>query len=101
MKRAMFVVAALAICLILVSCAAGPNQAAGTADGDGKVAGFWRGLWHGFIILFTFVISLFNDSVQVYEVHNRGNLYNLGFLLGIMAFFGGSGNRARRKSRRR
>jgi hypothetical protein len=85
--------------LALAGCAAGPNDLTGTPDGDGRVAGFWHGLWHGFIVLFTFVISLFTDSVRVYEVHNSGNWYNLGFLLGMMAFFGGGGGEASRRSR--
>lgn len=93
--------AAMVFCAILAGCAAGPNPAAGAPGADGSVAGFWRGLWHGFILLFSFVVSLFNDSVHVYEVHNRGNLYDLGFLLGVMIFFGGSGKGACRKPRRR
>jgi hypothetical protein len=63
----------------------------------GDPAGFWRGLWHGFILLFTFIVSLFKDDVAVYAAHNVGGLYDLGFLLGVMIFFGGSGNRSRSK----
>lgn len=50
------------------------------------IAGFWAGLWHGFIALFTFVISLFTDSVRMYEVlrHNSGKLYDFGYLLGSL-----------------
>jgi hypothetical protein len=68
-------------------------------DADGDVAGFWKGLWHGFIVLFTFIVSLFTDSVGIYEAHNNGNLYNLGFLLGLMIFFGGSGGGACRRAK--
>lgn len=53
------------------------------------VAGFWKGLWHGFIVVFSFVVSLFNDDVGVYEVRNSGHLYDLGFVLGVMMFSGG------------
>jgi hypothetical protein len=38
----------------------------------------------------TFGISLFNPGVQMYEVHNNGSWYNLGFLLGVMSVFSGS-----------
>ena len=55
----------------------------------------------GFIVLFTFIISLFNDNVAVYDVHNSGGWYNFGFLLGVMFFFGGSGGGAGRRRRRR
>jgi hypothetical protein len=35
----------------------------------------------------TLVISFFNKDVQMYEVHNIGNLYNLGFFLGVAIVF--------------
>jgi hypothetical protein len=59
--------------------------------GKSGVAGFWLGLWHGFICVVTFVVSLFNHDVQMYEVHNNGALYNLGYLLGASASLGGAG----------
>jgi hypothetical protein len=83
----------LALALVLVAgCAPGPNDFTRMPTDD--PAGFWKGLWHGFIVLITFVISLFNDNVSIYEIHNKGNLYNLGFVLGAMAFFSGSGRGA-------
>lgn len=76
---------------------------AGCAPGDARfvesAAGFWAGLWHGLILLFTFIISLFRDGVQVYEASNTGGLYDLGFLLGVMIFFGAGGHKS--TSRRR
>jgi len=77
--------------LTLTACAPGMNNAEDTASDDGAVAGFWQGLWHGFIALFTFFISLFNENVSIYEVHNNGGWYDFGFILGISAFFGGGG----------
>ncbi|HAZ04298.1 MAG: hypothetical protein A2W90_23140 [Bacteroidetes bacterium GWF2_42_66] len=52
--------------------------------------GFWHGLLHGFIILFSFIISLFTDY-EIYAFPNTGGWYNFGFLLGVMIFFGGGG----------
>lgn len=69
--------------------APGPNPLAGSPDPGGKVAGFWRGLAHGSIAPITFVISLFNPNVHLYEVHNNGGWYNLGYLLGLAAILGG------------
>jgi hypothetical protein len=71
--------------MTVAACAAGPNATAGAA-GPG-VAGFWLGLWHGLISPITFIVSLFNDRVNIYEVHNVGNWYNLGFMIGISAIF--------------
>ena len=46
-------------------------------------AGFWNGLWHGFILPFSFIGSLFSENIAIYEVNNNGGFYNLGFMLGI------------------
>jgi hypothetical protein len=91
----------LVLCaLLLAACTAGPNELTGTPDPEGEVAGFWLGLWQGFISPFTFVISLFSDSVHVYEVHNNGNWYVFGFLLGASIIFGGGGGGAASKRKR-
>jgi len=87
--------------VVLAACAAGPNDATGT----GEDAGFWLGLWHGFISPVTFVISLFTDDVNIYEVQNNGNWYDFGFIFGISMAFGGAagsggaGSRRKRSSR--
>jgi hypothetical protein len=91
MRKIILVAGVMFGVMFLASCAAGPNQMTGLSGHYGSPAGFWRGLWHGFIVLFTFIASLFTDKVSIYEVHNTGKLYHLGYLLGIMIFFGGSG----------
>ncbi len=86
----------------IVRSLAGPNPAANTPDASGRIAGFGLGLWHGAIAPVTFVVSLFNDRVHVFEVHNNGKWYLLGFLLGVTALWGGSRmNAARRRERTR
>jgi hypothetical protein len=74
--------------LALAACAAGPNDAAST--GATHLAGVWPGLWHGIISPITFVISLFDHDVGMYEVHNVGGWYDFGFLLGVMLVFSGA-----------
>ena len=76
--------APLAAILLIAGCA-GPNPLVGTAGRSG-VAGFWSGLWHGLICPIAFVISLFNHAFTIYEVHNSGNWYNFGFILGAGAW---------------
>lgn len=85
------------VVLMLAGCAAGPNTAVHTPDSDGHVAGFWLGLWHGMISPLTFIISLFTDSINFYEVHNSGALYNLGFVIGAGILFGGGGSASSRR----
>ena len=74
---------ALLLAVAVAGCAPGNERFVASA------AGFWAGLWHGLILLFTLVISLFSDGVQVYEASNTGGLYDFGFLIGVAVFFGG------------
>ena len=92
-------VALVFLALLLTACAPGANPELGTVPEGGDVAGFWLGLWHGFIAPVPFVISLFTDDVNLYEVHNNGNWYDFGFVLGAGILFGGGGAGARRRSR--
>jgi hypothetical protein len=91
MKRRYLLLLLCVALAVAIGCAAGPNMSEKMADYDGKVAGFWRGLWHGIISPVTFIVSLFADSVHFYEVHNNGNWYNFGYILGLIILFGGGG----------
>lgn len=99
-RKKILIIAAVLVTLFIVSCTAGPNEMVKVANEDGDLAGFFMGLWHGFILLFSFIVSLFNSEVNVYEVHNVGPLYNLGYLIGVSMFFSGSGHASNRKKRR-
>jgi hypothetical protein len=101
MKKIVLSITLLFVILSIASCTAGPNELVNTPNEDDEIAGFWQGLWHGFISPFTFLISLFSDATHVYEVHNNGNWYNFGFLIGASAIFGGGGGGAARRRRRR
>jgi hypothetical protein len=63
--------------------APGPNPLVNQPDGAGLVARAGAGLWHGIIAPVTLVLSFFNSDVHMYEVHNAGSEYDLGFLLGV------------------
>jgi hypothetical protein len=77
--------------LTLSACAAGPNEMVDTGPDP---AGFWLGLWQGFISPITFLISLFTSEVNICEVQNKGNWYDFGFMLGVAAAFGGGPGRS-------
>ena len=98
-KSLRFVLLAVVLLLVLPACAAGANPAVDTPSADGDVAGFWLGLWQGIIVPITFIISLFSDTVSIYEVHNNGGWYDFGFVIGAGFCLGGSGAGA--KSARR
>ena len=99
-RNATLLLAALALVLILGSCAPGGNVLSTgsdlTADPERAAdpAGFWMGLWHGLIAPITFIVSLFTNDVNLYEVYNVGGWYNFGFIIGLSASLGGSGSGA-------
>lgn len=68
--------------------APGPNPQVDTADSDGRVSGIWQGIWHGIISPVTLVMSFLNEDMTMYEVHNDGSQYDLGFLIGVAVVFG-------------
>lgn len=51
-------------------------------------AGFWSGTWHGMTSSIAFIISLFDDSITIYEVNNNGNWYNFGYVGGLFFIIG-------------
>lgn len=56
---------------------------------DYTPAGFWLGLWQGMIILISFITSLFDKTINIYQAGNTGVTYNLGYLIGLMIALGG------------
>jgi len=65
----------------------------GCVPGDGRntpeePAGFFWGIWHGWIAPISLILSLFNDSFSIYEVNNTGWWYDLGFYMAIISGFG-------------
>ncbi len=69
--------------------AAGPNS---KYKVDGAIpAGFLAGFWHGLIAPITFIVSLFNPDVRIYETNNDGLWYDFGFIVGASSSLGGGG----------
>ncbi len=85
-----YIAVALILCVTFmsVSCAPG-NERWDQEINPGHRAGFWAGIWHGLIIIITFVVSLFTNEVGLYEMNHTGWPYNLGFLIGLCISIGG------------
>ena len=83
-KRIVRVVILVLIGLVLVGCFAGTK-----GSFHGKPAGLLKGIWHGWIAPFALILEIFNSDIRIYEVHNRGFLYDLGYYVAIISGFGG------------
>lgn len=75
-KTALLVAGALA----LVGCA---DHVTLTNAIEISPVGFWYGLWHGLILPFAWLISLFDNDTAIYAIYNNGGWYDFGFLLGV------------------
>ncbi len=51
-------------------------------------AGFFTGIWHGWIAPFSLFFSFFGDG-GIYAVNNTGFPYDFGFYMAIISGFGG------------
>src|SRR5260370_39719120 len=78
----------LFVLCLSAGCTPGPNLFKNSPGADGPVAGFWLGLWHGFILPFAFVVCLLNDKVTIYEAPNAGASYNFRALPGSAMILG-------------
>lgn len=68
--------------------------ATGCIPGDGhnteeNPAGFFWGIWHGWIAPVSLIGGIFNKDLHVYEVNNIGWWYDFGFYIAIISGFGG------------
>lgn len=80
MKRLSTSILILCSLMLLMGCAdKAPTQ---LIDPASHVYGFFGGLWHGLIIPFNFIGSLFWDDVAIYAPSNDGVWYALGFTIG-------------------
>ena len=67
---------------------------AGCVPGDGSCtpadpAGFWWGIWHGWIAPVGLVWGWFDPAIRIYEACNSGWWYDLGYYMAIISGFGG------------
>lgn len=66
-----------------------------------KPAGFFMGIWHGWIAPIALIVGLFNKTTMIYEVNNTGWWYDFGYYMAIISGFGGLSvsRHSRKKSR--
>jgi hypothetical protein len=91
MRKAL--VAALLV-VLLSSCAPGSGE-----YGDNNEAGFFSGVWHGWIAPITLIVQIFDEDIRVYEPNNTGWFYDFGFYIAVISGFGSIGLARGKKKR--
>jgi len=84
----------LGLLLILASCAAGTDTFASDQ------AGFFSGVWHGWIAPIALIVHIFDDAVRIYETNNTGIWYDVGFYIAVISGFGSLGLRRGKRSKK-
>ncbi len=74
----------LLIGILMTACFPG-----GGSSGVDDPAGFFSGIWHGWIAPISLIMGFFNKSISIYEIHNTGWWYDFGFYMAIISGFGG------------
>lgn len=83
-KKIIFILLVLSIIIILTGCMPGD----GSYNGEDP-AGFFSGIWHGWIAPISLIFSIFKDNIRIYEVVNTGFWYDFAFYMAIISGFGG------------
>lgn len=68
--------------IVLSSCAYGTGIHC-ESETITDIYGFWGGFWHGIILPFSWVGTLFSDEMVIYAVNNNGGWYDFGFVLAL------------------
>ncbi len=79
-----FLVLFVMLAVLVSSCMPGSD-----ASRMKSPAGFFMGVWHGWVAPVSLVVGLFNPSIRVYESENTGWWYDFGFYIALIGGFGG------------
>ncbi len=82
-KKVLFFLTFVVIVFALTSCLPGGGHYSPV-----KPAGFFSGIWHGWIAPFVLILSIFSHKYTIYESFNTGWWYDFGFYISIIAGFG-------------
>ena len=92
MKKIVLCVMVILLALVLAGCFPGSEQF------KTQPAGFFTGIWHGWIAPISLIMGLINGGkTRIYETFNTGILYDLGYYVAVISGFGGLALRRRKK----
>jgi len=82
-KRVSAILIILSLLIFISGCVPG-----GGSSTQENPAGFFSGIWHGWIAPISLIWGLFNPSIRLYEQFNTGWWYDFGFYIAIVGGFG-------------
>lgn len=97
MKVKYVVLMAMLIMMISLLTGCVPGDGANNAE---HLAGFFWGIWHGWIAPISLLIGVFNHTIRLYETYNSGWLYDFGYYIAVISGFGGISLFRRKKTKR-
>jgi apolipoprotein N-acyltransferase len=83
MKKLNFILLA-AVLLSLTGCA---DHMPLLEAANATPVGFWYGFWHGLILPFAWIGTIFSDDIAIYAVYNNGSWYDFGFVMGVSSYY--------------
>lgn len=89
-KKYLAAIGAAVLVLLLAGCAATADPSTAVPGSTVNPTSVFVGFWHGFIMLITLIVSIFDPAVDLYETPNSGLLYKIGFVVGAGFFIGGA-----------
>lgn len=81
-NKLIYLVVALMATFLITSCA-DVSHVQECLQSTEHTYGFWGGTWHGMIMVFSFIGSLFSDNIAIYAVNNNGAWYDFGYIGGF------------------
>ncbi len=93
MKKTFVLIVLLVLAMLFIgSCVSGDGSRS-----SNDPAGFFSGIWHGWVAPFSLIWGFFNRHVRVYESNNVGWWYDFGFYIAVISGFGGLSLTRRKK----
>lgn len=86
MKKKVITLCLIGAFLLITLTGCVPGDGTNTSD---NLAGFFWGIWHGWLAPISLFISFFDEKIRIYEVMNKGISYDFGFYIAIISGFGG------------
>ena len=83
MRLSFLLLLIIAMVIILTGCIPGDGH-----NTEQRPAGFFWGIWHGWMAPISLIVGIFDGRIRIYEVYNNGWPYDFGYYIAIISGFG-------------